>query len=85
MVRAALIAGASLPVTTRVAVRRYTLIHVAPAGPAGTSRAAAAVRAAYATLVQLYPTQTSTGSAGQNVPSQLTDENARRTGIDLAG
>jgi membrane-associated phospholipid phosphatase len=37
--------------------RRYTPIHVAPAGPAGASQEAAAVQAAYATLVQLYPTQ----------------------------
>ncbi|HZF16405.1 MAG TPA: vanadium-dependent haloperoxidase [Steroidobacteraceae bacterium] len=37
--------------------RRYTSIHVAPAAPAGASRDAAAVQAAYATLVQLYPAQ----------------------------
>ena len=37
--------------------RRYTPVHVTPAGPAGASRDAAAVQAAYATLVQLYPTQ----------------------------
>ena len=36
---------------------RYTPIHVAPAAPAGTSRDAAAMQAAYATLVQLYPAQ----------------------------
>src|SRR5262249_45752475 len=74
MLRAALVAGTSPPVTTRVAAivqtavfdavngiaRRYTPIHVAPAGPSGASRDAAAVQAAYATLVQLYPVQKST-------------------------
>ena len=68
MLRAALVGGTTPPVTTRVAAivqaavfdavngiaRRYTLIHVEPAGPAGASRDAAAVQAAYATLVQLY-------------------------------
>src|SRR6185436_13033354 len=71
MLRAALVGGTSPLVMTRVAAivhaavfdavngiaRRYTPIHVAPAGPAGASRDAAAVQAAYATLVQLYPTQ----------------------------
>jgi hypothetical protein len=77
MLRAALVGATSPPVTTRVAAivqaavfdavngiaRRYTPIHVAPAGPSGASREAAAVQAAYATLVQLYPTQKSTFDA----------------------
>jgi PAP2 superfamily len=77
MLRAALVGGTTAPVTTRVAAivqaavfdavngiaRRYTPIHVEPAGPAGASRDAAAVQAAYATLVQLYPTQQSTFDA----------------------
>ena len=37
--------------------RRYTPVHVAPAGPAGASREAAAAKAAYTALVALYPTQ----------------------------
>ena len=37
--------------------RRYTPIHVEPAAPRGASRRAAAVQAAYATLVKLYPGQ----------------------------
>jgi membrane-associated phospholipid phosphatase len=37
--------------------RRYTPIHVEPAAPRGASRRAAAVQAAYATLVKLYPSQ----------------------------
>jgi hypothetical protein len=71
MLRAALVGGTSPLVMTRVAAivhsavfdaangiaRRYTPIHVAPAGPADASRDAAAVQAAYATLLQLYPTQ----------------------------
>jgi membrane-associated phospholipid phosphatase len=66
MLRAALVGGTSPPVATRVAAivqaavfdavngiaRRYTPIHVEPAGPAGASQDAAAVQAAYATLVQ---------------------------------
>ena len=77
MLRAALIGATSPPVTTRVAAivqaavfdavngiaRRYTPVHVEPAGPAGASREAAAVQAAYATLVQLYPAQKSTFDA----------------------
>jgi hypothetical protein len=71
MFRAALVAGTSPVVTSRVAAivqaavfdavngidQRYAPIHVPPAGPAGASREAAAVQAAYVTLVQLYPTQ----------------------------
>ena len=37
--------------------RRYSWIHVQPAAPAGASRRAAVVQAAYASLVQLYPAQ----------------------------
>ena len=71
--RAGLVAGTSPLVITRVTAivqaavfdavngidRRYAPIHVPPAGPAGASREAAAAQAAYATLVQLYPTQKS--------------------------
>src|SRR5215469_7295317 len=59
------------PVTTRVAAivqaavfdavngidRRYTSIYVPPAATPGASARAAAVQAAYATLVNLYPAQ----------------------------
>jgi hypothetical protein len=37
--------------------RRYTPIHVMPAGPGGASVDAAAAKAAYTALVQLYPAQ----------------------------
>jgi hypothetical protein len=39
--------------------RRYAPIHVAPAAPRGASQRAAAVQAAYASLVRLYPLQKS--------------------------
>jgi hypothetical protein len=59
------------PVTTRVAAivqadvfdaingidRHYNPVHVPPAGPPGASQRAAAVQAAYATLVNLFPNQ----------------------------
>src|SRR3954462_10224974 len=77
MLRAALVGATSAPATSRVAAivqaavfdavngiaRRYTPIHVVPAGSAGASREAAAVQAAYATLVQLYPAQKTTFDA----------------------
>ena len=37
--------------------RRYSAIHIQPAAPPGASRRAAAVQAAYAALVRLYPSQ----------------------------
>jgi hypothetical protein len=40
--------------------RRYTPIHVVPAAPPGASQRAAAVQAAYASLVHLFPSQTAT-------------------------
>ena len=40
--------------------RRYTPVHVEPAAEPGSSRRAAAVQAAYAMLVRLYPSQSAT-------------------------
>src|SRR5207249_3856599 len=74
MFQAALVAKTSPLVMTRVAAivqaavfdavngieRRYTPIHVEPAAARGASRRAAAVQAAYGTLVKLYPSQQST-------------------------
>src|SRR5215831_9867151 len=40
--------------------RRYSPIHVAPGAPAGASQRAAAVQAAYASLVLLFPAQKAT-------------------------
>src|SRR5580765_360026 len=40
--------------------RRYTPVHVEPAAEPGSSRRAAAVQAAYAVLVRLYPSQSAT-------------------------
>jgi hypothetical protein len=69
--RAAVVGGTNPLAITRVAAivqaavfdavngiaHRYTPIHVTSSGPAGASQDAAAVGAAYATLVVLYPTQ----------------------------
>ena len=75
--RAGLVAGTSPLIMTRVAAivqasvfdavngidRRYAPIHVAPAGPAGASKEAAAAQAAYTALVALFPTQKGTFDA----------------------
>ena len=77
MLKAGLAANASPLVTSRVAAivqaavfdavngieRRYTPVHVEPAAPKGSSRRAAAVQAAYGTLVTLFPSQKSTFDA----------------------
>ena len=74
MLQAALAAGTSPLVVSRVGAivqasvfdavngieRRYTPIHVEPAALPGTSRRAAAVQAAYAALVHIYPAQSAT-------------------------
>jgi hypothetical protein len=94
--RAGLVGGTSPIVMTRVAAivqsavfdavngidRRYTPIHVPPAGPAGASRDAAAVQAAYATLVQLYPAQK--GALDARLAVSLTSIGARdsRAAVD---
>ena len=89
MLRAALIAGTNPTSTTRVAAMvqaamfdavnginpRYAHIYVAPAAPAGASRRAAAVQAAYAMLGKLY------GASPANAPQVAFD--ARRI-ISLA-
>jgi PAP2 superfamily len=94
--RAGLVGGTSPLVITRVAAivqaavfdavngidRRYTPIHVPAGGPAGASREAAAVQAAYATLVQLYPAQKSTLDARRAV--SLTSIGARDSSAAIA-
>ena len=47
--------------------RRYTPIHVMPGAPQGASARAAAVQAAYVSLVNLYPTQQSTFDAARAI------------------
>ena len=59
MTRVAAIVQASVFDAVNGIERRYTPIHVAPAAPHGASRRAAAVQAAYANLVRLYPSQKS--------------------------
>jgi len=94
--RAGLVGGTSPLVITRVAAivqaavfdavngidRRYTPIHVPAAGPAGASRDAAAVQAAYATLLKLYPTQQGTLDARRAV--SLTSIGARESSAAIA-
>jgi len=77
MLRATTIAGTSPLVTTRVAAivqasvfdavngidRKYAPVHVAAAAPAGASRRAAAVQAAYTALVALFLPQKATFDA----------------------
>ena len=87
MLRASLVAGTSPLNMSRVAAlaqaavfdavngidRRYTPIHVDPAGPAGASRRAAAVQAAFVILSKLY------GLGGVFAPNQQATLDARRT------
>jgi len=55
--------------------RRYTPIHVQPGAPRGASRRAAAIQAAYATLVTLYPAQKDTLDAQRTASLQtITDD-----------
>jgi hypothetical protein len=77
MLRAVIAGGTSPLVTTRVAAivqasvfdavngidGKYAPVHVAPAAPAGASRRAAAVQAAYTALLALYPLQKPTFDA----------------------
>jgi len=81
MLRATTIAGTSPLVTTRVAAivqasvfdavngidRKYAPVHVAAAAPAGASRRAAAVQAAYTALVALFLPQKDTFDARLSV------------------
>jgi hypothetical protein len=74
MLRAVTVAGTSPLVATRVAAivqasvfdavngidGRFAAVHVAPGAPAGASRRAAAVQAAYTALVALFPPQKGT-------------------------
>ncbi len=48
----------------------YSSIHVAPGAPGGSSARAAAVQAAYANLVRLYPTELSTFDAARTASLQ---------------
>ena len=61
--------------------RRYTPVHVDPAGPPSASRGAAAVQAAYTILVKLY------GQGGLFTPNQQQTLDARLTAslAELAG
>jgi membrane-associated phospholipid phosphatase len=56
-VRAAAIGHAAVCDAVNGIERRYAPIHVQPAADSGASRRAAAVQAAYATLIRLFPTE----------------------------
>jgi hypothetical protein len=100
MLRAGLVAGTnSLPMSRIAAIvqasvfdavngidRRYTPVHVAPTGPAGTSRRAAAVQAAYVALVKAFPTQKATFDARRIVSLTVigTEENAASIASGIA-
>jgi hypothetical protein len=95
--RAGLVGGTSPIITSRVAAiveasvfdavngidGRYTPIHVPPGAPAGASRDAAAVQAAYATLLALYPAQKSVLDAERAV--SLTSIGTRESSAAVAG
>jgi membrane-associated phospholipid phosphatase len=98
MLRAALVGASNPLVATRVAAivqasvfdavngidRRYTPIHVAPGAPAGASRRSAAVQAAYAALVQLYPNQKTTFDARRTEALAVISGNAHETAGSIA-
>jgi hypothetical protein len=84
MLRASLLSGASPLVVSRVAAMvqsavfdavngvepRYNYIHVKPAAPQGSSARAAAVQAAYVTIVSLFPARQSIFDAQRSVSLQ---------------
>jgi hypothetical protein len=100
MLRAGLVAGTnSLPMSRIAAIvqasvfdavngidRRYTPVHVAPTGPAGASRRAAAVQAAYVALVKAFPTQQATFDARRTVSLTVigTEESAASIASGIA-
>ena len=100
MLRAGLVAGTnSLPMSRIAAIvqasvfdavngidPRYTPVHVVPAGPAGASRRAAAVQAAYVALVKLFPTQQATFDVRRTVSLSVigTEENAASIASGIA-
>ncbi len=85
MTRVAAIVHASVFDAVNGIERRYTPIHVAPAAPRGASRRAAAVQAAYASLVRLYPSQKSTFDTKlANSLAAITDAESEEHGQSLA-
>ena len=81
----ALVSGSVFDAVNGIAVR-YTPLHVRPNAPAGASQRAAAVQAAYAMLVKIYPTQASTliakRDASINAIKAVEDAASVRAGID---
>lgn len=97
MLRAGTVGGTSPLVMSRVAAivqasvfdavngidRKYAPVHVPPGGPAGASRRAAVVEAAYTALVALYPAQKTTFDArlAVSLTAIASDPNETSTGI----
>jgi hypothetical protein len=66
--------------------RRYTPVHVEPAAEPGSSRRAAAVQAAYAILVRLYPSQAATLLAKRDASiAAITDDEDATFGRSIEG
>src|SRR6187455_1581059 len=64
--------------------RRYTPVHVEPAAEPGSSRRAAAVQAAYAVLVRLYPSQAATLLAKRDASiAAITDDEDATSGQSI--
>jgi hypothetical protein len=64
--------------------RRYTPIHVEPAAEPGSSRRAAAVQAAYAVLVRLYPSQSASLLAKRDASiAAITDDEDAASGQSI--
>jgi hypothetical protein len=98
MLRAGMVGGTPAVVMTRVAAivqasvfdavngvdGKYTPVHVAPAAPAGASRRAAAVQAAYTALLALYPAQKSTFDARRAVSLTVIASDPHETAAGIA-
>lgn len=98
MLRAGTVGGTSPLVMSRVAAivqasvfdavngidRKYTPVHVPPAGDAGASRRAAVVEAAYTALVALYPLQKSTFDARLAVSLTAIASDPHETSVGIA-
>jgi len=98
MLRAGTVAGTSPLVMSRVAAivqasvfdavngidGKYTPVHVAPGAPAGASRRAAAVQAAYTALVALFPPQKATFDGRLAVSLTAIAADPHETGAGIA-
>jgi hypothetical protein len=98
MLRAGMVGGTPAVVMTRVAAivqasvfdavngvdRKYTPVNMTPAAPAGASRRAAAVQAAYTALLALYPAQKSTFDARRAVSLTVIASDSHESAAGIA-